>query len=311
MSAWTNNDIRKLIGSLDKIAKVLETANSNLVLLGRDLVPPQTESLQPCKLEVGQRICNMDKTSFLYLHEGQIVRMDGGGVFVHYDGFEFPSPSPVKNREHLGVLDDDVSYENHVCGGPEYCVVCRDAENMIKDANELQIPALVDDAKIGPDPSDSYEIHQMDGTSVLKRFTPDKLGQMYPSEWRHNLGINNIRVMKPNAPKLFRNENAKMNQLQFEAYNTELYATGVIMNEEDAEGTPDDRGRLKPYEWRHKFDMPQIDPGRGQAHAFDENRLMTEDTFWAYHALLNASGTKGLDSTVVVEGADESWKGDF
>lgn len=179
----------------------------------------------------------------------------------------------------------------HMCGGPEYCVVCRDEET-IKDANQLEIPTLVDDAKIGPspEPSESYEIHQ-DGKKILEKFIPVE-GRLYPSEWRHNLGIDKIRVMKPDSPTLARNENRPMTQEQFENYNHAAYAAGVIMNEEDAEGTPDDLGRLKPYEWRQKFDMPQIDPGRGQAHAFDENRLMTEEAFRIYNAGLHQSGTE-------------------
>lgn len=284
--------VEDIARSMDRIVKVLDTLNSNMVLIGRDLAPLKQEAvdidklaedvqklraikqetdeaLQPAKLEVGQRVCNMDKSSHLYLHEGKIVRFMHAGAIVHYDGFDTPNPYPIKERQHLGILDEDVSYKNHICGGPEYCVVCREGEQFVQDANQLEIPALIDDEKIGPN-----------------KFIPDDQGRLYPSEWRHNLGINTIRVMKPDSPALAMNENRRFTREQFEDYNEAAYAAGVIMNEEDAEGTPDSRGRLKPYEWRQKFNMPQIDCDRERAHAFDEKRLMTEEDFRAYNAKL-------------------------
>ena len=166
-------------------------------------------------------------------------------------------------------------------------------EKVVQDANDLEIPAVVE-------PSDSYSIH-LDAKEVLNRFVPDETGRLYPSEWRHNLGINTIRVMKPDTgmAKLSANENRRMTRRQFDMYNTELLATGVIMNEEDAEGTPDERGRLKPYEWRHKLGLQQFDPAE-TGYQFDENRLMTEEDFVKYNGRLYAMGT-----------IDAKWRGDF
>lgn len=143
--------------------------------------------------------------------------------------------------------------------------------------------------KVEHNDSDSYKIVNGAGKTVLKRFVPDDQGRMCPSEWRHNLGVNNIRVMNPDSPALAMNENRMMTREQFDEYNDAVYSARVIMNEEDARGIPDSRGRLKPCEWRERFGTPVFDPEE-TGHEFDENRVMTEEDFRIYNAGLTASG---------------------
>lgn len=142
--------------------------------------------------------------------------------------------------------------------------------------------------KVVDEPSETVSIHQ-DGKEVLNLFVADDQGRMLPAEWRHNLG-NDIRVMMPDTAmtKLSTNENRPMTRSEFDMYNAELYAIGVIMNEEDVEGTPDERGRLKPYEWRRGLGMPGYN---GDSHTFDECRVMTEADFRAYNAKLMGETT--------------------
>jgi hypothetical protein len=266
-----NNDMQRIIqklgnidNSLGALVRILEVSNKNFVtftkMIQDDIDRHTFRPIDPTELkprfELGTHVVINSETDVRDGWRGTI--QDIGGV-VATVVFEDGSSQTFTGAEMIPLN-----------------------EKPIKDANELEIPPIIEDSAFS-----------------------------YPQEWRESLGIANIRVMQPDSPKLPRNENRRMSKKEFDMYNNELYAIGVIMNEEDAEGTPDSRGRLKPYEWRHKHEIPQIDPGRGQAHAFDENRLMTEDTFWAYHAQLNATGV--VDEKVQSEDKvlDEKWRGDF
>lgn len=69
----------------------------------------------------------------------------------------------------------------------------------IQDANELEIPALIDDSKIGPN-----------------EYVPDDQGRMKPYEWRHNLGWDKFDEDPWNL------ENTQMTRNDFLDYNHRL-----------------------------------------------------------------------------------------
>lgn len=269
----TNSEFQRAITKLDsisrdmgRIAKILETFNANFVKFAQEFtdkdvdldklaedveklrqIKSDTEEIRPFQLYDQVRV--IDKNTIMHGKVGTVmVTQADGSVGVEFDNGLTCAEYSSRQVEKISV---------------------------VRDANEVELPALVDDAKIGPN-----------------KFIPDSQGCLYPNEWRYNLGVHTIRVMKPDDPTLSVNENHTMTEGQFGVYNAALYARGIIMNEEDAEGTPDSLGRLKPYEWRHKLGLLKFNRHIDDGHEFDEDRVMTEEAFRVYNArLFSVEGT--------------------
>lgn len=204
--------ISKSVSNLEKIAKILETANSNFVaytdMVRKDIerhtfTPVDPKQLTP-RFYVGCEVVVYDETHLRDGYRGIIRKLRENSADVELEDEYAVS---LSGSQMIPLRERAIEPE-HICIR-EYCSVCRDEENQVKDANDLPIPALVDDAKIGPN-----------------KFVPDAQGRLTPPQWRTNLGM--LVVITTGLEDS--HERQLMTEEAFQIYNAGLSETGTSEN---------------------------------------------------------------------------------
>jgi hypothetical protein len=222
MSERNLSDIRR---SNDQIVRLLQTINTNILALheqalkGVSAVTKElTRDIDLDKLvEDSKKIAEAGKIFEHYQAGGEIpkkkwwvgqrvVVSDQSSALVGYQG----EIVTIMGQYAIGVLLDDRGTEaksfhvNHLMPVPPEIKL--PSYNVVKDANEIELPAVVE-------------------------YVTDTNGCLFPWQWRHNLGMDKLpeEVRLQHQP----HENHPMTEEAFRIYNAGLVAEFVVKTKQE------------------------------------------------------------------------------
>lgn len=294
------SDEKRMLNSISKslqdLVKILGTMNDNLVLIGRDLVPPRTAMAEQQAVTIaptprfkeGDRIVVVEKSSAYYGFQGvfgmvfsdhsvvvQLDKVDEPKHFYHTHIDHVPlSPGDyvkVINKDAMGVgevgkvklIGDMVEVKFASGSGGEY--FRQSLESATKEDYEADVRKWAE-IRLG--------VHT-EGRCVRALCAYCQGDVSYDA---NQLEIPNIVAVENEDGSTTYTKHPEDLGVDAESY-TLLRGDG---SELFKKYIPDAQGRLKPYEWRHNLGLETF-----YGDDVHENEQMTEEAFRIYDAGLN------------------------